>query len=57
MKNILIILLVIATNVCVSQTSSRKTRSDKGKKHNHSASYVVKKALKPKPTKTQKKTK
>ena len=39
------------------QTHTRKTRSDKGKTHSHTTTYVVKKALKPKSTKTTTKKK
>ncbi len=57
MKNLLLIIFIFGTSICFSQTHTRKTRSDKGKKHSHSTSYVVKKALKPKTTKPQKKKK
>lgn len=57
MRNILFIIFIFGASICFSQTHTRKTRSDKGKKHNHSTSYIVKKALKPKTTKTQKKKK
>jgi hypothetical protein len=55
MRNILIIIFIITANLCFSQTHTRKTRSDKGKTHNHSATYIAKKAIKPKSTKTKKK--
>ncbi len=55
MKNLLILILVITSNICISQTHTRKTRSDKGGKHKHSTTYVVKKAIKPKSTSTKKK--
>lgn len=55
MKKSLIIIFIIVSNICFSQTHSRKTRSDKGKKHSHSTSYYVKKNLKPATTVAKKK--
>lgn len=53
MKDIVTLLFIfLFTGNFYSQTHTRKTRSDKGKTHCHTTSYVVKKALKPKSTKT-----
>lgn len=53
MKKLLLIIFIIITNFCFSQTHSRKTRSDKGKKHSHSATYIAKSVIKPKTTSTK----
>jgi hypothetical protein len=55
MKNLLLIIFIITANLCFSQTHTRKTRSDKGKTHKHSATYIAKKAIKPKSPTTKKK--
>lgn len=55
MKNLFLVLFIIAFSNSFAQTHSRKTRSDKGGKHKHSTTYIVKKALKPKTTSTKKK--
>jgi len=57
MKTLLLFLILFSAFTFYGQTHTRKTRSDKGKKHSHTASYNVKKALKPKPTKPTKTTK
>lgn len=58
MKKTITTVLLMAILIANSQTRHRKTRSDKGKTHTHSASYNVKKAVKsstaPKKTKTRK---
>ena len=57
MKKLIVGSLVLASIGLGGQTGHRKTRSDKGKTHSHTTTYVVKKALKPKSTKTTKKKK
>ena len=50
MKKIFLIILILTAGFYFGQTHIRKTRSDKGKTHNHTTKYYVKKALKPKST-------
>lgn len=57
MKKIITIALVMIISIANSQTGHRKTRSDKGGTHKHTASYSLKKAAKSSstPKKTRKK--
>lgn len=48
MKKILLLILMFSASISFTQTHTRKIRSDKGKKHSHTVSYVVKKTIKPK---------
>lgn len=52
MKKIILLLMLLSAKIFYGQTHTRKTRSDKGKTHSHTTSYEIKKALKPKTTKT-----
>lgn len=53
MKLKIVILFLISTNFFFAQTHTRKTRSDKGKKHTHTTTYYAKKAIKPKSSSTK----
>jgi hypothetical protein len=53
MKKNLLFVIIFSASFSFAQTHSRKTRSDKGKKHSHTLGYTVKKAIKPKSTATK----
>lgn len=53
MKKLLLLILIFSASSTFAQTHTRKTRSDKGKKHSHTLGYTVKKAIKPKSTTTK----
>ena len=57
MKKLLLLVLIFSSCFSFAQTHTRKTRSDKGKKHSHTLGYTVKKAIKPKSTTTKKSNK